>query len=519
MTKTNPMTKTDPPPALNALEADGVWVVGGAIRDALSSDQNVLSPPARRNETPRDLPSPPAERGEMPKAEGGNRFDLDIAVAGAEAWAQRAGDALNVPAVKISAHFDIWRIPVPGGQLDVWELPDDDIERDLRRRDFTVNAMAVPLESFRRGAIEDELIDPLGGLRDIRTRRLRLVSDTALQVDPLRMLRAVRLEAETGWRPDRRLRESMHRNAALITRSAAERQWDELQRILRSERLPWALRRMERSGLLDALIPELADGRGVDQRPVHRRDVFWHQIDAVRWLTRLTSTDRPRGRRAAAIWSEVQPLVDAPQIHAVLDDWRLSLRLATLLHDIGKPRTRSVDADGSTHFFGHSELGAEMAVERLRRLRAPTRVAEQVSRLIEHHLRPGQVNSPGKPPTERALHRFHRALGEAAVPLCWLFLADSLATAGPEALLPRWRGYAAHVARILAWQPKRPSQTGRILDGHAIMQATGLEPGPLVGEIRAKIDEAAAIGEIADADDARELATRLARELRASTTA
>lgn len=482
------MTATDTASLLAPLEADGVWVVGGAVRDALAGDNT-------------------------------DPIDIDLAVSDAAAWSQRAGRALDAPAIKISAHFDIWRIPLPGGQVDVWDLPDGDIERDLQRRDFTVNAMAAPLRLFREGRFASELIDPFGGVDDIRLHQLRLVSGTVFRDDPLRMLRAVRLEAQAGWRPDHCLRATMHRDAALLTRSAAERQWDELQRILLSERLPWALRRMERSRLLDAVMPALANGRGVDQRPVHRRDVFWHQIDAVRWLTRLTSKVRPRGQRAGATWSEVQPLVAAPWIRAVLEEWRLPLRLATLLHDIGKPQTKTVDPDGSTHFFGHSELGAEIADELLRRLRAPTRVVEQVSLLIEQHLRPGQVNSPGRPPTDRALHRFHTALGEAAIPLCWLFLADSLATAGAEALLPRWRGYAAHIGRILAWQPKRPPESGRILDGHAIMEATGLEPGPFVGTIRAKIDEAAAIGEVDGVDAARAMAIRLARELGATTTA
>ena len=488
MATTNQLMKTDASEDLSALDADGVWVVGGALRDALTGEQVDL-------------------------------FDIDIAVANAASWARRGGDSLGAPAVKISAHFDIWRIPLPDGQIDVWDLPDDDIERDLRRRDFTINAMALPLEDFRRGDLTESLLDPFGGRRDIDRRVLRLVSDEALRDDSLRMLRAVRLEAEQGWRPDAELRLAMKRDAALIDNSAAERQWEELQRILLSDRLPWALRRLEQSGLLDRILPELAVGRGVDQRPVHRRDVFWHQIDAVRWITRLTSPAAPRGMRASAIWREVDPLLQVSGIRAGLDEWRLPLRLATLLHDIGKPETRTVDADGSTHFFGHSEVGAEMARSRLTQLRVPAKTVRQVELLIEQHLRPGQVNSPGKPPTVRALHRFHTALGDAAIPLCWLFLADSLATAGADALLPRWRGYAAHVARILAWQPKRAVQTGGILDGNAIMEATGIPPGPLVGEIRAKIDEAAAIGEIAGVDEARELAIRLASDSWTSTTA
>lgn len=482
MTK-QPMTTSDASGTLGRLDAESAWVVGGSIGDALAG-------------TKRD------------------QFDIDIAVAGADAWARTAAEALGAPAISISSQFGVWRIPLTGGQIDVWNLPDDDIQRDLRRRDFTVNAMAVPLDRFRRGDLLGSLVDPLGGRRDIADRRLRLVSDTALEADPLRMLRAVRLEAEGGWRPDADLRAAIQRHAELIARSSAERQWDELRRIILSDRLPWALRRMEQSGLLDVIFPELAHCRAVDQRPVHRRDVFWHQIDAVRWLTRLTDASPPRGTRARAIWHTLAPLLAVDEIRRSLDHWRLPLRLATLLHDIGKPDTRTVDEQGSTHFFGHSELGAELAARRLRRLRAPGQTVKQVELLIEQHLRPGLVNAPGQPPTERALHRFHAALGDAATPLCWLFLADSLATAGAESLLPRWSAYAAHVARIVAWQPQRPAQTGALLDGHAIMDVTGLSPGPLVGAIRAKIDEAAAIGDVTSVDQARRLALELAEAMR-----
>ena len=475
------MATTDPSVPLDALDANGAWVVGGALRDALTGDQD-------------------------------NRFDIDIAAIDAEHWAARAGRTLDAPAIRLSPQFEIWRIPLLGGQIDVWNLPDGDIERDLRRRDFTVNAMALPLDRFRAGEWTAALLDPHGGREDAARRQLRLVGDAAFRDDPLRLLRALRFEAEGGWRPDAALRAALTRDAALVLSSAPERRWMELQRILLSDRLPWALRRMERSGLLARLFPELEVCRGVDQRPIHRRDVFWHQIDAVRWLTRLTAATAPRGLRASLIRRELESPLTASGVRPALDEWQLPLRLATLLHDIGKPQTRTVDAAGSTHFFGHSELGADLARRRLTEIRAPARTIERVALLIDQHLRPGQVNSPGKPPTARALHRFHAALGEAAAPLCWLFLADSLATAGAPALLPRWPAYAAHVARILAWQPKRPARTGRILDGHAIMDATGLPSGPLVGRIRAKIDEAAAVGEITDIDDARELARRLACE-------
>ena len=136
--------------------------------------------------------------------------------------------------------------------------------------------------------------------------------------------------------------------------------------------------------------------------------------------------------------------------------------------------------------------------------------------LIDQHLRPGQVNAPGKPPTSRALHRFHSAVGGAVTPLCWLFLADSLATVGASALLPRWEHYIAHIGRIISWQPQCPKQLGRLLDGHAIMEVTGLDPGPLVGQTLTALDEAVATGQVTTRTEATEFAQQTVDEMRAS---
>lgn len=465
---------------LGQLDApEGVWVVGGAVRDALSG---------RRDQT----------------------RELDLATSGGELWARSAASALDASCVRISASFPIWRIVREGEPLaDIWQL-ETDLETDLRRRDFSLNAMAVPLGDFAVGDLRPRLIDPHGGLEDLAERRLRMVTDSSLADDPLRILRAVRFEGELGLRPDRRLRQAMQEAAPLLARSPGERVSAELERILLGDRLPWSLRRLEQCGALGRLFPELEHCRDVDQKPVHRRDVFWHQYDAVRWISRLSGDHAPRGAMAGALWDAVAPLLRDETIRQSLDRWKLPLRLATLLHDIGKPDTREIRPDGRTRFFGHSELGAELAAGRLQELRFPARLIGQVRLLIEQHLRPGQVASPGQPPTDRALHRFHTALGEAAAPLCWLFLADSLATAGPRTLLPRWPAYAAHVARMLAWRPRRPAAATRLINGRQIMAAAGIGPGPQVGAIQREIDERVALGEIATPEEACQLARELA---------
>ena len=471
------------------------YVVGGALRDALL---------------------------------GVEASEVDIAVRGAERWAASAGDRLGVRAARIGSGPSTWRLVVAGGWIDVAEL-EGDLPADLARRDFTVNAMAAPLRDFLSGDLNEALIDPLGGRVDLAAGRLRLASPNALAADPLRILRGVRLEATRRLRMTVDTEAAARRQAANLAAVPAERVWAELERIFSHDSASPSVRRIEQLDALDAIFPELGLGRGVDQRPVHRRDVFDHQLDALEWLDALISPERPAHpteQTAGQLWTQLwksEAFADTSALRVRLREGRLILRLATLLHDIGKPGTRRVEADGRTRFFGHSELGAELVRARLTALRAPTAIIAPVQTLVLHHLRPGQVSAPGRAPTDRALYRFHKALshrapGDLAVPLCWLFLADSLATVGGDALAPRWPAYVAHVSQILGWREQARRRTesefgrgiGRILDGHAIMDATGLMPGKQVGEIRAAIDEAAAVGEIRTIADARALAVRLA---------
>ena len=452
--------------------------------------------------------------------------EVDIIARDAEQWAAAAADQLGVRAAGIGKGPVTWRLAVDDGWIDVTDF-DGDLETDLKRRDFTVNAMAAPLDEFLAGDVARCVIDPLDGRADLAAGRLQLASPQALAEDPLRVLRAVRFEATHSLRMTAETEAEARRRAADLSTIAAERVWAELERMLSHDRTSPSVRRMDALGVLDVIFPELALGRGVDQRPIHRRDVFNHQLDALEWLDALISREPPADLPgeppnqplAAQLWRELwdglresDALADVEQLRAALWECRATLRLATLLHDIGKPATRTVEPDGRTRFFGHSELGAELVESRLTALRTPSAVLDDARALILHHLRPGQIAAPGQAPSDRALYRFHKALGDLALPLCWLFLADSLATVGGEALAPRWPAYVGHVARILGWRPRRESggAAERILNGHGIMQATGLAPGPQIGEISAAIDEAAALGEIATVEEARALAVQLA---------
>ncbi len=198
--------------------------------------------------------------------------EVDIVVDQAELWAQAAAERLGVRAARTGRGPEVWRLVVDGGTVDVVERVGR-VPADLMRRDFTVNAMAVGLPAYVAGDL-GAVVDPLGGRADLEHRRLRMCSDSAISDDPVRALRGIRLEATRELRMTTETEAAVRAGAQGLEAVPAERVWLELERVFLHERSSPSVRRMEALGLLDVIVPELAVCRGVDQRPVHRRDVL-----------------------------------------------------------------------------------------------------------------------------------------------------------------------------------------------------------------------------------------------------
>lgn len=479
------------------LERDGAgYVVGGALRDAL------LGRPIS---------------------------DVDIAVPGdSAAFAAAVAERLGTRAVTLDeAHLGVYRLPLADGDIDIVQLQGN-LDADLARRDLTINTLALPLADVPGAGIaalrRESLIDRHHGLADLDAGIVRFTDPRVVPADPLRALRAVRIATEIGFAIEGGSERTIADNAKGLRDVAAERVGAELQRLFACADTHAGVLALDRTGLLDVLFPELATGRGVEQRPNHIADVYRHQLATLEWLDHLLADSPPADEPAGAVWRLLWtdggrndggwadggwPDVSDPR--RALRAGSATLRLATLLHDIGKPATRSLDPTGRTRFFGHAPLGAQMAIAICRRWRLPAALTTDVGRLVDAHLRPGQVSAPGQPPSDRALFRFHRDLGPAVAPLCWLFLADSLATVGAQALLPRWPAYVEHVRTIVEWTPP-PAAAGlrSPIDGHAVMRATGLPAGPMIGEVLEALAEAAATGDVVDRAGALRLAKTLA---------
>lgn len=328
---------------------------------------------------------------------------------------------------------------------EVSALRGRDLATDLSRRDFTANAMAIPL-----GAAFD-LIDPHGGRADLEGRVLRAVGDAGARFDedPLRPLRGVRLEAELGLAPESATLAAMERHGPRVVEAAPERIRDEILRALACEKPSRAVGRMRETGMLAGLLPEIAAMVRVAQpRRHHKLDVYHHTL-------------------AALDFAAERPSADA------------YLRFAVLYHDAGKPPTRTLRRREPS-FIGHEREGARLAAERCAHLRFPSRETERIRALVRHHL----VRYTPRW-SDRALRRFVRRVTPALLPdLLALYAADTRAK-DPDRYrsVPVPEEVAALSARIDRMRAAGDALAIRDLDvtGEDVMRALGVPAGPAVG--------------------------------------
>ncbi|HEX9716341.1 MAG TPA: CCA tRNA nucleotidyltransferase [Actinomycetota bacterium] len=314
-----------------------------------------------------------------------------------------------------------------------------DIHSDLSRRDFTINAMAVRLP-------EGEFLDPFGGVKALAAKRLDtpLDPEVAFSDDPLRMLRAARFVSQLDLTPAPRVVEAIKRMRERLRIVSSERISDELSKLLLSAKPSKGLELVVNTGLAEEFLPELPALK-LEQDPVHKhKDVFHHTLAVVEGC----------------------------------DPTDLELRLAALLHDIGKPRTRQVTPEG-VQFHHHEVVGARMAEERLRALRFSNSVVESVRKLVEMHLR---FHGYGEGWTDSAVRRYIRDAGPLLDQLNQLTRAD--VTTGNrfrakqfQALQDDLEERIAHLAEEENLEAIRPP-----LDGNEVMAHLGIGPGPVVGK-------------------------------------
>jgi len=458
---------TDPAEALAAIDLPA-WLVGGAVRDRLLA-------------RPTD--------------------DYDVVVdADPRELARRLARRVSGFCFALSEGFGGWRVISRDRRwnIDLIPLAGDSIGADLAQRDLTINAIAQPLP-------DGELIDPFGGVADLRAERLRMVSAEAFERDPLRSLRVARIACELGFSVDRATAAAAVRSAAGLARVAPERVFAELKRIISSERAVRGIELIDELELTPVLLPELGALHGIEQSAYHHLDVYEHTL-AV--LAAAIELERDPARFLGPDAEAVAEFLSLPLANE-LTRWQ-ALRFGALMHDIAKPRTRRVTEQGRVTFIGHDAAGGEIAAEILTRLRASDRLAEHVAELARNHLRLGFLVHE-MPLSRRSVYRYLRDCEPVQVDVTVLSVADRLATRGArsqEAIEKHLQLARQLLGEALAWiaNPPRPP-----VRGDQLARALGIAPGPELGMILRELEEASFAEEI-DSEQAVARARQLLRE-------
>lgn len=449
-------------------DADAVWIAGGAVRDA---------------------------------ALGRAVDDLDLAVAGDPATGAKAIACEGKGhAFELSAEFATWRAVAADGswQVDLTALRGETIEADLAERDFTVGAVAVPLAG-------GDPVDPYGGLDDLERGLLRVVGERSFASDPLRLLRAARLAAELRLEVDPGTVALARSEAARAAEPAGERQLAELRQLIGGPAPLRGVELLDELGLTAAVLPELEAMRGVEQGPNHHLDVHGHTIAVLeRTLEVEADLERFGGGRAP----ELRALLDEPLADEM--SRRTALRFGALLHDIGKPATRS-DRGGYVTFVGHDRDGAEIVAGVCRRWRASRALTRHLQGLTLHHLRLGFLVHEAPLPSRR-VHEYLRATDPVGVDVTLLTIADRLSArgSGPFATDEAIEAHLALAREMLAaaldWRREGPPRP--LLRGDELAAALGVGEGPELGELLAELEAAQYAGEVTTREAALEFLSR-----------
>jgi poly(A) polymerase len=498
------------------------YVVGGAVRDRLAS-------PAEPGEsTSRDVDITVSVRVMDLIDDLAAETSASVVVMDAERGHIRLVDGRkNESGASETGESD------PESDPEIRDLPwidltghNGDIETDLSRRDFTVNAMAVPLDYWvALGAgVPDpgSVIDPYAGAGDVRRRLIRETRPGNIVADPVRMFRAVRFATQLDFELDPDTATVVKDNGHLIDGVTGERIREEFFALMASSRPAAGIRDLDRLGLLDRLLPELVLGRDFEQPREHYYGVMEHQIQALDFATRLVN---PRLRESDPVLKNVpwgsefdeylQEIAGNGQTRATL------LKTVALLHDIGKPETKSVEPptldrpNGRIRFLGHDELGSRMASDFLVRLRCSRRTIAHISRMIQTHMRPGQMSSGDDRPSDRAIFRYFRDVTPVAIDTILLNLCDFLAARGPLLKGTEFERYSGMLgdtlSRGLEPQPERTTRANRdlLLDGHQVQDRFGLQSGPEIGRLLDALRDAESSGVVSTTAEAYELLARL----------
>ncbi|MDX2084193.1 MAG: HD domain-containing protein [Candidatus Melainabacteria bacterium] len=446
-----------------------IYLVGGAVRDVLRT-------------------------GQLPKD-----WDFVVLDPPAERLAKTLADCLHGHYVLLDAEHGIHRVVLDSGAalgaegltLDISDALGGDLTLDLHRRDLTLNAMALDLPT-------GEIRDPLGGQLDLAQGCIRMVSQANLLADPLRLLRVFRFAAQLASHPAAAIQvepqtlDVVQAHAPRLLQSAPERIHYEFFRLLSQPHCFESLRQMGNAGLLEAILPEMTPMREIPPNRYHHLWLWDHTLELVRQAEHLWPQVPQESQRC--LQADFNPAIN----HLGL------VKLAALLHDIGKPDTMNDQhpEPGKVTFYGHEARSAEMCKPIFKRLRVGNDLAQWVTHLVRWHLYPCQFGPDSSP---RSLLRFFRRMGPHAVDVIFLAMADRMSAMGPALTQTDLDRSLANHHWLLKQAPGMEARLKqpRLINGNEVMALLNCGPGPHLRTILDAVEEARHLGELSTEAEAK----------------
>ncbi len=423
------------------------------------------------------------------------------------AVAQLFANKIQAPYFVLDKERQVARVVCGGGNWDFSGFRNHTIEGDLYKRDFTINAMAVLWEDFYPEQNVERLIDPYSGLKDLQQKVIRVVSAESLQEDPLRMLRAFRIQAELHFEIDRNVLEQIEQHHGMIRKVASERITEELDRILSQPDSARTLHTLGKSTLFASLLPEMKPMQGCEQGGYHHLDVWQHTVDAMVYFEDLLLRIDEFFPEHANFLKEY--LHSSP---GTLQRTQL-LKWALLLHDIGKPATQELMEPGRWRFHGHDHVGADMTQKLLDRLKFSRKDTQIIAMMVEHHLRPLNLFNL----EDRDYYRFFRVAGQEAIGIILIAYGDMSSARGPLVDTSRtdeYRSLMADLFRYYREQYYPAVNTPELIKGRDLMVLFQMKPGPMMGQVLKEVREAQLSGQLRTREQAVDFASRWLKDKR-----
>lgn len=435
---------------------------------------------------------------------GRPQTDFDFAVdKDAIAFARQCADTLKGAFVLLDDAHGCGRVVKKvGGAIWTFDFANfraETLKKDIAARDFTINTLYADLLKIKDGdGLDEHIVDLKSARKDLKKKTVRMVSAQAFEQDPLRLLRAYSLQATLGFKIEAKTAARIKKDAALIRGVSMERVREEVFKVLSSRRTFQTFKDMDKSGLLVRIIPQLAVMFGVKQGGYHHLDVWKHSMEVLRQFEGVVEEFKDDGDVSAYL----QEIVAA-------NHSRLSIiKLAALLHDIGKPDTKKVEPE-RTSFHGHEHVGRNITRIVAKHLKLSVRERHVLEDLVLYHLRPGYLSN-FKKPTEKSVFRYFRDTKDEAAAILLLSLADQRSTRGPLTTAEDQKHHAKICLNLIKqyFADKKKVPLIRLINGNDLIRKFKLKPSPVFAKILNAVQEAQALGKVSTKQEALALAAK-----------